>query len=192
MITDIAHGEVDLDILKACASLIPAGKVIKVPKVVKAIGNVGKTGFKKGKEGEKIAKSGQTKQTKAKNQGGSDNLIKKGKISIEDIKTSPSAFSGKSVDEIAQLLTDAGYDVTVQASKRSTSGAQIIKINNVGEGRNITQVQVSPGGGRHGANPYVKISTNDQGIIKIVDGIQETYKTDGKETATIIFTGGRK
>lgn len=75
---------------------------------------------------------------------------------------------------------------------RPTSGAQIIKINNVGEGRNITQVQVSPGGGRHGANPYVKISTNDQGIIKIVDGIQETYKTDGKETATIIFTGGRK
>ena len=75
---------------------------------------------------------------------------------------------------------------------RPTSGAQIIKINNVGEGRNIIQVQVSPGGGRHGANPYVKISTNDQGIIKIVDGIQETYKTDGKETATIIFTGGRK
>ena len=231
MITDIAHGEVDLDILKACASLIPAGKVIKLPKVIKAIGNVGKTGFKKGKEGEKIvwkrftredkpkpdknkgnqskagsksgtttskpnqeevSKSSQAKQTKAKNQGGSDNLIKKGKISIEDIKTSPSAFSGKSVDEIAQLLTDAGYDVTVQASKRSTSGAQIIKINNVGEGRNIIQVQVSPGGGRHGANPYVKISTNDQGIIKIVDGIQETYKTDGKETATIIFTGGRK
>ena len=50
MITDIAHGEVDLDILKACASLIPAGKVIKLPKVIKAIGNVGKTGFKKGKE----------------------------------------------------------------------------------------------------------------------------------------------
>ena len=70
MITDIAHGEVDLDILKACASLIPAGKVIKVPKVVKAIGNVGKTGFKKGKEGEKIAKSNQAKQTKARDKGG--------------------------------------------------------------------------------------------------------------------------
>ena len=70
MITDIAHGEVDLDTLKAGASLIPVAKITKVPKVVKAIGNVGKTGFKKGKEGEKIAKSGQAKQTKAKNKGG--------------------------------------------------------------------------------------------------------------------------
>ena len=71
MITDIAHGEVDLDTLKAGASLIPVAKITKVPKIVKAIGDVGKTGFKKGKEGEKIAKSGQAKQTKAKNKGGS-------------------------------------------------------------------------------------------------------------------------
>ena len=53
VITDIAHGEVDLDTLKAGASLIPVAKIAKVPKVVKAIGNVGKTGSKKGKEGEK-------------------------------------------------------------------------------------------------------------------------------------------
>ena len=72
MITDIAHGEVDLDTLKAGASLIPAGKVIKLPKVIKAIGNVGKTGFKKGKEGEKISKSSQAKQTKARDKGGSE------------------------------------------------------------------------------------------------------------------------
>ena len=71
MITDIAHGEVDLDTLKAGASLIPVAKITKVPKVIKAVGNVGKTRFKKGKEGEKIAKSGQAKQTKAKNKEGS-------------------------------------------------------------------------------------------------------------------------
>ena len=53
VITDIARKEADLDTLKAGASLIPAGKVIKLPKVIKAIGNVGKTGSKKGKEGEK-------------------------------------------------------------------------------------------------------------------------------------------
>ena len=53
MITDIAHGEADLDTLKAGASLIPVAKITKVPKVVKAIGNVGKTGLKKGKEGDK-------------------------------------------------------------------------------------------------------------------------------------------
>lgn len=55
---------------------------------------------------------------------------------------------------------------------------------------NISQVQVSPGGGRHGSNPYIKISTTDQGIIKIIDGPQSLYKTDGMETTTNIFTGG--
>ncbi len=74
VITDIAHGEADLDTLKAGASLIPAAKITKVPKVVKAIGNVGKTGSKKGKEGEKIAKSGQAKQTKARDKEGSGAL----------------------------------------------------------------------------------------------------------------------
>ena len=72
VITDIAHGEVDLDTLKAGASLIPVAKITKVPKVVKAIGNVGKTGSKKGKEGEKIAKSSPAKQTKARDKGKSD------------------------------------------------------------------------------------------------------------------------
>lgn len=62
-------------------------------------------------------------------------------------------------------------------------------MNNPGNGRSITQLQVSPGGGRHGDNPYIKISTSDQGIIKIVDGTKKTYKTDGKENATIIFNG---
>ena len=69
VITDIARGEVDLDTLKAGASLIPAGKVIKLPKVIKAIGNVGKTGFKKGKEGEKPFGSGLHRKT-------SQNLIR--------------------------------------------------------------------------------------------------------------------
>ena len=121
---------------------------------------------------------------------GINSIIKNGKVSIDDLKANPSVFSGKSVDEIAQALTDAGYDVTVKASTRSRSGAQIIKINNPGGGKNISQVQVSPGGGRHGSNSYVKISTTDQGIIKIIDGSESLYKTDGKETATIIFSGG--
>ena len=53
VITDIAHGEADLDTLKAGVSLIPAAKITKVPKVVKTIGNVGKTGLKKGRGGDK-------------------------------------------------------------------------------------------------------------------------------------------
>ncbi len=65
-------------------------------------------------------------------EGGLDSIIKNGKVPIDDLKANPSLFSGKSVDEIAQALTDAGYDVTVKASTRSRSGAQIIKINNIG------------------------------------------------------------
>ncbi len=122
--------------------------------------------------------------------GGLDTIIKNGKVSIDDIKTNPSAFSEKSAEEIAEVLRHSGYDVTIKNSTRSRSGAQIIQVNNHSGGKNISQVQVSPGGGRHGSNPYVKISTTDQGIIKIVDGIESTYKTDGKETATIIFSGG--
>ena len=122
--------------------------------------------------------------------GGLDTIIKNGKVSIDDIKTNPSAFSGKSAEEIADVLRNSGYDVTIKNSTRSRSGAQIIQINNSGGGKNISQVQVSLGRGRHGSNPYVKISTTDQGIIKIVDGIEGTYKTDGKDTATIIFSGG--
>lgn len=94
------------------------------------------------------------------------------------------------MNEIAQDLKENGYDVTVKVSTRSRSGAQIIKINNPGNGKNISQVQVSPGGGRHGSSSYVKISTTDQDIIKIVDGLESNYKTDGKETSTIIFSGG--
>ena len=118
-----------------------------------------------------------------------DTVIKDGRISIDDIKNNPSIFSGKSAEEIADMLRKSGYDVTVKNSTKSRSGAQIIKVNNPGNGKNISQVQVSPGGGRHGSNPYVKISTTDQGIIKIIDGPKNTYKTDGKETATIIFSG---
>ena len=44
-----------------------------------------------------------------------------------------------------------------------------------------------PGGGRHVSNPYVKISTTYQSIIKIIDGSESLYKTNGKENATIIF-----
>ncbi len=93
VITDIARKEVDLDTLKAGASLIPVAKITKVPKVVKAIGNVGKTGSKKGKEGEKIAKSSQTKQTKAKNkEKNSSEELKKFYNSIKDSPKYPEGF----------------------------------------------------------------------------------------------------
>ena len=116
-------------------------------------------------EVEKVGKT-EAKFKKSKTKFSSENedinsIFKNGKVKINDLKANPSVFRGKSVNEIAQVLKENGYDVTVKASTRSRSGAQIIKINNPGNGKNISQVQVSPGGGRH-----------------------------GKETSTIIFSGG--
>ena len=113
--------------------------------------------------------------------------MKNGKLSISKLKENPKVFSGKSASDIANELKSEGYDVSVRNSTRSRSGAQIIQVNNSGNGKNISQVQVSPGGGRHGSDPYVKISTTDKGIVKVVEGSKNTYKTDGKEKATIIF-----
>lgn len=119
-----------------------------------------------------------------------DATLQGGKISIEDIKANPTIFSRKSTETIADALRNSGYDVSIKTSTRSRSGAEIIQVKNPGGGKNLSQVQVSPGGGRHGNDPYVKISTTDQGIIKVIDGAESLYITDEKETATMIFSGG--
>ena len=81
-------------------------------------------------------------------------------------------------------MKEVGYECKIKSSTRSRSGAQKVVVENCAGNRNIAQLQVSPGGGRHGSQPYVKISTTDQGII------EASYLTDGMETATIIFTEG--
>ena len=48
----------------------------------------------------------------------------------------------------------------------------------------ISQVQIHPGGGRHGGS-YYKISTTTQGTIKVVDS--STYKPSVGEKAKIIY-----
>ncbi|SHJ81849.1 RHS repeat-associated core domain-containing protein [Hathewaya proteolytica DSM 3090] len=121
--------------------------------------------------------------------------IFKDKISIDGVKNNLDMFRGKSVDEIAEAMRKSGYDVTVEASTRSSSGAMIIRVNNASEnaGRNIQMLQVSPGGGRHGELPYIKISTTSQdvGKIKIVNGTEDLYKASGEKNVTVIFTGGK-
>lgn len=87
------------------------------------------------------------------------------------------------------VLKAQGYETNTRCSSRLENESIIIEIKNSSINRNISQVQISPGGGRHGKLPYVKISTTDQGIIKVVDGIEDLYKTDGFEKAHIIFSG---
>ena len=96
-------------------------------------------------------------------------------------------FLGKTVGQINKMLQKRGYETTIRKSKFSTSRAKVIVVGNSSKERNITQVQVSPGSKRHGDVPYVKISTNDIGIQKIIDAKPSEYKTDGTEKATLLF-----
>ena len=111
----------------------------------------------------------------------------KGHVTIESISNRREYFLGKSVAKIEHILHDNGYETRRRSSKHATSRAKIIVTTNHSSDRNITQVQVSPGSSRHGNVPYVKISTSDQGRIKIIGGSKEQYKTDNTEKATILF-----
>ena len=96
-------------------------------------------------------------------------------------------FWGKSVAKIENILQKFGYKTKRRPSKYETSKAKIIVTTNRSKIKNITQVQISPGDKRHGYVPYVKISTNDGGRYKLINGYPSQYKTDGKEKAKLFF-----
>lgn len=109
------------------------------------------------------------------------------RITERSISEHREKFLGKTVGQINKLLQKRGYQTTIRKSIHSTSRAKVIVVGNSSKDRNITQVQVSPGSKRHGNVPYVKISTTDIGIHKIIDGTAAQYKTDGNEKATLLF-----
>ena len=120
--------------------------------------------------------------------GGTPPLFNNGHVTEAGIRAHREEFMGKSVEQIAELLKQNGYEINIRPSKNPGSTAQIIEILNPSKERNIKQVQVSPDGSkRHGNIPYVKISTSNGGKIKIIEGTREQYKTDGTENAYLIF-----
>ncbi len=112
---------------------------------------------------------------------------KNGHVSLESVSARAEFFLGKSIARLEHELQKYGYKTKRRPSKHSNSKAKIIVTLNATKERNITQIQVSPGSKRHGNVPYVKISTTDIGTIKIAGASSSEYKTDGKETAKIIF-----
>ena len=107
-------------------------------------------------------------------------LFRNGKITYAGVSAHREKFMGKNVYQIAKILKKQGYEVSIKDSKRKKKGskAKIIVITNSSqkEHRNITQVQVSPGSRRHGNIPYVKISTFDKGVIKIINVLAKNIK----------------
>ncbi|MGH3774033.1 MAG: hypothetical protein ACRDRW_22025 [Pseudonocardiaceae bacterium] len=86
-----------------------------------------------------------------------------------------------SAQEIAKKFEMAGYKVEIQPSTKGSKFSTQIRIQGPGP---IQNIQVHPGGGRHGG-AYYKISTSTEGVIKIVD--RTTYKLIPGEKAKIIF-----
>ena len=122
--------------------------------------------------------------------GAAPALFDNGHVTYEGIKAHREEFMGKSVEQIAELLRKNGYEFNVRPSNRQNKGstAMIIEITNPSKERNIDQIQISPDGSKHhGKIPYVKISTSNEGLIKVIDGTPKAYKTDGKEKARLIF-----
>ena len=117
---------------------------------------------------------------------------KTGHVTLKSISAKREFFLGKSVAKIENVLHKKGYETKRRPSTRSTSHAKIIVTLNPSKERNIQQVQVSPGSKRHGNVPYVKISTSDEGKIKIIGSSKGKYKSDGKETAKLLFRRKKK
>jgi hypothetical protein len=100
---------------------------------------------------------------------------------IDGLLSNPKSIWGLSADELAKLFTDAGYKAVVEASSKGSKKSLQIRIE---RHPIIGNIQVHPGGGRHGG-AYYKISTSNQGIIKIVD--RTTYVPTPGEKAKIIY-----
>ena len=118
-------------------------------------------------------------------------LFDNGHVTYESIAEHREEFMGKSVEQIAELLSKNGYEFNIRPSKnreKTGSTAQIIEITNASKDRNIKQVQVSPdGSSRHGNVPYVKISTSNKSKIKVINGTPEEYVPGNNEKARMIF-----
>ena len=102
---------------------------------------------------------------------------------ISQLLIKPKSLWGKGPDQIADVFRKAGYKVEIVPSTKGSKLSKQIKI----ERFDIQNIQVHPGGGRHGGS-YYKISSSSKGIIKVVD--RATYVPTLGEKATIIYMDG--
>lgn len=109
--------------------------------------------------------------------------VGRGASLADDLLTTPKMIWGKSAQQVADDFTAAGYSVAIRQSTRGSGNAVIVQVKGHPA---ISQVQVHPGGGRHGG-AYYKMSTSTQGIVKVVGS---DYRAIAGEKATIHTMGG--
>ena len=100
---------------------------------------------------------------------------------VDCFLTEPKDIWGRTTEEIAAEFRRDGYEAVVEQSTKGSQLSQQIRIRGHGT---IQNIQVHPGGGRHGGK-YYKISTSTEGVIKVVD--RATYVPTPGEKARIIF-----
>jgi RHS repeat-associated protein len=101
-------------------------------------------------------------------------------ISIDDFLTNPKLIWDKKPEDIAKMFNDAGYEAIIEKSSKGSKLSEQIRI----KGHIINNIQVHPGG-THGGK-YYKISTSNQGIIKVADKATY-YNNRGQENATFYW-----
>ncbi len=102
---------------------------------------------------------------------------------IEHLLHDPKSIWGKGPEEIADAFRKAGHEAIIEQSKKGSKLSKQIRI----KGGDINNIQVHPGGGRHGG-AYYKISSSTKGVIKVVD--RAAYVATPGEKAAIIFMSG--
>ena len=103
---------------------------------------------------------------------------------VGKLLSKPASIWGKGPDEIAEAFRKAGFEAVIEPSTKGSRLSKQIRIKGHPE---IANIQVHPGGGRHGGS-YYKISTSTKGKLKIVD--RKTYVPLLGEKATIIHADG--
>lgn len=114
---------------------------------------------------------------------------KNGHVSEESLRKHGQDLLGKTPIQVKGMMNEAGYECSIRPGRKT---ATVVISTNPSKNRNITQVQISPdGSAHHGSNPYVKVSTKDIGVLKIVEGTSKTYKKNN-EKALVIFKRRRR
>jgi hypothetical protein len=153
-----------------------AGKSAKAAKVVSKFPRIARMA-----EAAKESKAAQKLIQNLSKGGSASKSAKAAKAFVEGLLDKPRSIWGKGPDEIAETFRKAGFEAKLEPS---TKGSKLSKQVRIDGHKDISNIQVHPGGGRHGGS-YYKISTSTRGKIKVVD--RKTYKPTPGEKATIIF-----
>ena len=162
----------------ALATTVATLGLAKIPGVKKALGAVGKK-----LAGLADVAIRQSKMLAGRARKALKKLAKKfaKKTFSDKLLKNPRSIWGMTVEQIAEAFRKEGKKVVVEPSTKGSKRSTQVRISG---DNNVGNIQVHPGGGRHDG-PYYKISTNQQGIIKVVD--RNTYTPESTEKARIIY-----